>query len=214
MDSYRKGYPRVSAIIGETPEYQIFRRFRRARARLILAKQDRVAQLEEQLDQVDLNEKAELFLGNMRRDKNQQRIALLADLDEALGDYGEPMSLDTDAADRRADQLLQRNDWVLNARYPRPDALQLAQDWRNEEGSIARAESAYIHSHRWELLNVGDREHLTYTRFERGIERFLEFVVSAKNKVGRDLANQIGYSAPSNSMLTNVRQVGHQHIQT
>jgi hypothetical protein len=57
--------------------------------RLILAKQDRVSSIEERLDEVDQQEKAELFLGSMRRDKNHARKVLLSDLDEALADYGE-----------------------------------------------------------------------------------------------------------------------------
>lgn len=86
--SFRMGYPKFSMVVGKTPEFQTFRRFRRMRARLLLAKQDRVSQIEQKLDEIDGKEHAELFLGNMRRDKNQERRSTLEDLDEALADYG------------------------------------------------------------------------------------------------------------------------------
>jgi hypothetical protein len=91
VNSYRKGYPQLSFIIGETPEFQNFRRFRRVRARLMLVKQDRVAEIEEKLDDIDRNEEAELFLGNRRRDRNDKRAVVLKNLDEALADYGTEM---------------------------------------------------------------------------------------------------------------------------
>jgi hypothetical protein len=75
-------------VIGETPELQNFRRFRRARTRLLLLKQDRVVQLEEQLDKIDRDEVAGLFLGNARRDANASRKEVLSKLDEAVKDYG------------------------------------------------------------------------------------------------------------------------------
>ena len=55
---------------------------------MILAKQDRIALLEEELNKVDREEEKELWLGNMRRDKNQQREHVFSQLDEALKDYG------------------------------------------------------------------------------------------------------------------------------
>jgi hypothetical protein len=88
VDSYRKGYPQFSFIIGETPEFQNFRRFRRVRARLMLVKQDRIVEMEKRLDDIDRDEKAELFLGNVRRDRNDERAVVLRNLDEALADYG------------------------------------------------------------------------------------------------------------------------------
>jgi hypothetical protein len=87
--SHQNGYPRYSFIIGETPEFQNFRRFREARARVLLTKQDNIVQLEIELNQIDQDEKNELFLGNWRRDTNASRKSVLKKIDEALKDYGE-----------------------------------------------------------------------------------------------------------------------------
>jgi hypothetical protein len=88
VDSHRNGYPRYSLVIGETPEFQNFRRFRKVRARVLLMKQDKIVRLEQELDQIDQDEKAELFLGNWRRDTNADRKNVLERIDEALKDYG------------------------------------------------------------------------------------------------------------------------------
>jgi hypothetical protein len=81
------------------------------------------------------------------------------------------------------DDMLQRSDWAMNVPYPVPNAVEVQRDWRTREASIARAETAYLDVHRWELMNIGDREHLSYSRMERRIERFLEFLVGMKSKV-------------------------------
>jgi hypothetical protein len=51
-------------------------------------KQDKIVRLEKELDQIDQNEKTELFLGNCRRDTNADRKNVLRRIDEALKDYG------------------------------------------------------------------------------------------------------------------------------
>lgn len=56
--------------------------------RMLLLKQDLVARLEEDLDRIDDEEEKPLFLGNCRRDRNGNRKKALAELDEALRDYG------------------------------------------------------------------------------------------------------------------------------
>ena len=63
-------------------------RFSVARARLLLQKQQRVAVLEERLEELDLQEQRPLYLGSFRSDGNEARIQVLKDLDEALADYG------------------------------------------------------------------------------------------------------------------------------
>ena len=58
------------------------------RARLLLAKQDQLAALEAQLDNLDRTEPRKLFLGNLRHDRNVSRKNVLKAIDKALGDYG------------------------------------------------------------------------------------------------------------------------------
>jgi hypothetical protein len=49
--------------------------------------------LEGQLERIDLEETAALFLGSSRCDSNTERNAVLSDIDTALADYGAPYSL-------------------------------------------------------------------------------------------------------------------------
>lgn len=65
------------------------RRFSVIRARLLLFKQQRVAALEKQLEDLDLLEPWPLNLGSFQADANATRLQVLKDIDEALADYGE-----------------------------------------------------------------------------------------------------------------------------
>jgi hypothetical protein len=88
VEDYRSGYPQFSALISSHPSFHIYRRFLRVRVRLLLLKQDELSILESQLDKVDDKETRELFLGNARRDANQERQMILGKLTTALHDYG------------------------------------------------------------------------------------------------------------------------------
>lgn len=44
--------------------------------------------LEEQLEKIDENERAPLFLGSRRDDRNLERSSTLSKIDHALADYG------------------------------------------------------------------------------------------------------------------------------
>ena len=56
--------------------------------RMLLHKQDKVTQLEQELNKIDLDEKRPLFLGCRRKDTNKEREKVFMDLDIALGVYG------------------------------------------------------------------------------------------------------------------------------
>jgi hypothetical protein len=84
----RSGYPLYSSILSHTPELQCFRRFGEVRMRILLMKQDDVTLLEQELFEVDRVEKATLFLGSKRLDRNKKRKDILGKLETALADYG------------------------------------------------------------------------------------------------------------------------------
>lgn len=88
VEDFRSGYPQFSALIASHASFHVCRRFLRARARLLLLKQDEVSLLESQLDQIDHEEERDLFVGNSRRDKNPKRKETLGKLDTALSNYG------------------------------------------------------------------------------------------------------------------------------
>lgn len=55
---------------------------------MLLYKQDKLSQLEEQLEHIDREEPKVLFLGNYRRDDNMARKQVLEEIDTALAEYG------------------------------------------------------------------------------------------------------------------------------
>ena len=88
VEDFRPGYPRYSALIGSNDSFQICRRFSILRTRLLLEKQDRLSLLEKELERLDKEEIAPLFLGSIRFDRNKERLQVLSDIDTALADYG------------------------------------------------------------------------------------------------------------------------------
>jgi hypothetical protein len=92
VEDYSSGYPRFSALVGTHSAFYVCRRFSTLRARLLLQKQDRIAELEQQLQHIDEEELQPLFLGSLRRDRNQGRERVLAHIDVALQDYGEAVT--------------------------------------------------------------------------------------------------------------------------
>jgi hypothetical protein len=59
----------------------------------MLHKQDKLVTLEEELDRIDREEPRVLFLGNRRRDKNEERKNVLDEIDRELQSYGMPHPL-------------------------------------------------------------------------------------------------------------------------
>lgn len=88
IEDFRPGYPRFSALLSAQPSFFVCRRFDRLRARVLLLKQDKLSLLEQQLDEIDENEKCAIFLGKSRCDSNADRAAILAEIEDRLGDYG------------------------------------------------------------------------------------------------------------------------------
>jgi len=83
------GYPQFSTLVGAHPAFSVSRRFSVVHARLLLLlKQQHVAALEKQLEELDLQEPQPLYLGSFQADANATRLQVLKDLDEALADYG------------------------------------------------------------------------------------------------------------------------------
>jgi hypothetical protein len=55
---------------------------------MLLHKQDSICQLEKELHKIDKDEVSELFLGNIRRDRNERRKDVMMRLDLAFSAYG------------------------------------------------------------------------------------------------------------------------------
>ncbi|KAL9002055.1 MAG: hypothetical protein Q9180_009992, partial [Flavoplaca navasiana] len=82
-----------------------------------------------QLDQVDVEEDKDLFLGNIRRDKNRERRELLIELEEKLTSY---------------DAMLDHDRAILAFENPRKRDLENLRAWVDNKASVAREETAYL----------------------------------------------------------------------
>ncbi|KAF8851289.1 hypothetical protein BDZ45DRAFT_767132 [Acephala macrosclerotiorum] len=138
IEDYPPGYPRFAALTSAHSFFYIFRRFSTLRARMLLCKQDRLSRLEARLERIDLEEPKALFLGSYRRDTNEERQAVLVELDEAMADY---------------DNLLGRTREALRCEAASCRNINNLRDWLGEFGCLAREESAYL----WhdDLMSVG-----------------------------------------------------------
>jgi hypothetical protein len=78
----------LAAFVDADPAFGIVRRFGHLYAQNVLLKQDRLADLEAQLNDLDVQEDVRLFLSSRRLNQNQERARLLEEIDNALHEYG------------------------------------------------------------------------------------------------------------------------------
>ncbi|KAI1477570.1 hypothetical protein F4774DRAFT_427187 [Daldinia eschscholtzii] len=128
-DDFKPGYPRFTALISAYEPYFILRRFDRLRARIMLLKQDKLSVLEEKLNKIDEQETSILFLGKSRSDNNPDRLGLLSEIENCLGDY---------------DQFLHRTSRTLCYSRAKQRDKESLLNWLRGTGSIARDETAYL----------------------------------------------------------------------
>lgn len=182
MEDYPSGYPRYSAILAADNSFQICRRFSVLRTRLLLLKQDKLSLLEQRLEAIDTNERRRLFLGSSREDKNEERVAVLAEIDKALADYG--MQTGSRASFytitkyygfyglHRLDEFTERNRRILNARTANPHDIRSLQHWVNGNGCLSWQESEYL-KYCHDLCSITPVEDDATTRFKIWIEKAL-----------------------------------------
>ncbi|OTA96297.1 hypothetical protein M434DRAFT_27945 [Hypoxylon sp. CO27-5] len=154
IDDFKPGYPRFTALLSSYEPYFIFRRFDRLRARIILRKQDKLSILEQRLNEVDQKETSLLFLGKSRCDNNPDRLGLLSEIENCLGDY---------------DQFIERTSRTLSYGRAQPRDRESLLNWLSGTGSIARDETAYLaHSH--ELVSLAPTGDTALSQLETWIE--------------------------------------------
>lgn len=143
IEDYRPGYPRYSALVAAHDSFHICRRFSNIRARLLLLKQDKLAILEERLERIDKEERAALFLGSSRDDRNEERASVLAQTDQALADY---------------DAFVERNRRMLGCDNAKPRDVQSLQNWVHGNACLNWEETKYL-DHEEDLFaisSIGD----------------------------------------------------------
>ncbi|KAF2829601.1 hypothetical protein CC86DRAFT_464136 [Ophiobolus disseminans] len=87
LEHHRQGYPRLTAFLNLDPNFTIFKRFDNLHVRVLLEQQDRLAELEHQLEQCDDTEVVSLNLSSRRQDCNPVRRELLRQVKAELEDY-------------------------------------------------------------------------------------------------------------------------------
>ncbi|KAF2495500.1 hypothetical protein BU16DRAFT_561784 [Lophium mytilinum] len=174
VEDFPSGYPRFAALISSHPYFQICRRFSALRARMLLHKQDKLSQLEEQLEQIDREEPKVLFLGSYRRDSNPARKQVLENIDAALADY---------------DELIHRNERVLGLERPNRRDIANLENWIDSTGCLARQETAYLGKGE-DLATLASPADRALNAFEGPIEGFLIWIATKFNKVWLPLESE------------------------
>ncbi|KAK6853664.1 hypothetical protein PG995_010476 [Apiospora arundinis] len=138
------GYGQFAELISSHPSFFAFRRFAALRARMILRKQDRLAQLEGQLEEIDRHEPNPIYRCSYRRDKNPQRIKLFEELDLVMAQYG-------------VDDLNERTRNALGTKAASPRDVQNIRHWVQGSGCVDIVESDYL-THGRDLIALGPAE--------------------------------------------------------
>ncbi|KAK8001831.1 hypothetical protein PG991_014053 [Apiospora marii] len=139
IEDYPAGYPQLSAIIGAHPSLNVFRRFLRLRARLMLQKQEQLAHMESRLDAIDSGEQRRFYLATFRGDRNAERNTLLNQMDAALRDY---------------DDFSERTERTIARVSPRPRDVQNLQNWVENTGAVVEEETLFLGAQD-DLLSLG-----------------------------------------------------------
>ncbi|CAG8978972.1 hypothetical protein HYALB_00012255 [Hymenoscyphus albidus] len=77
VEDYKQGYPRLAAFQSQNRNFRILKRFDYLHMRSLIEQQDRLSELENQLNDCDDAETTQLGLSSCRQDTNHQRRDLL-----------------------------------------------------------------------------------------------------------------------------------------
>ena len=88
VEDYRQGYPRLAAFLTLDKNFTIVRCFDNLHMRVLLEQQDKLAELEEQLDHCDDQDKIQLNLSSRRQNISRERRELLDQIKHELKEYG------------------------------------------------------------------------------------------------------------------------------
>ncbi|KAL7953083.1 hypothetical protein V8C34DRAFT_321653 [Trichoderma compactum] len=130
VEDYPRGYPRFSALLAAEKTFQICRRFSTLRTRLLLQKQDKLSQLEQELEEIDDKDKSDLDRGSYRFDENPDRKEVLQKIDAALRDY---------------DKFLERHQRAFTFENSPNSVIQDLQQWLHSNPDFTRHETDYVY---------------------------------------------------------------------
>ncbi|KAJ8129455.1 hypothetical protein O1611_g4178 [Lasiodiplodia mahajangana] len=193
IEDHPAGYPLFAAMISSHPSLFVFRRFAAIRARMILYKQDRISQLEKQLQKVDQDEARPIQLGSYRTDVNMHRRALLDQLDVAINQYGKfpiPPKKSSSLNPQVADDLCQRTRQALAVKLAAPWDVRNLNCWVEGFGCITEAETEYL-AHTRDLMALGPAEADEF--LETITHKVEDTIIWVSRILGRDFRD--GYSS-------------------
>ncbi|KAH6874920.1 hypothetical protein B0T10DRAFT_414859, partial [Thelonectria olida] len=171
VEDYPQGYPRFSALMASHASFQILRRFSNVRARLLLLAQDRVSHLEARLNEIDREEACPIFLASSRRDKNEERKVVVADLQDALKSY---------------DESLERSFRVSALGNAHSQDVKSLQNWTAGNGCITREETRFL-NHQEDLLCISPPKDRLVSWLERSVSaKLLHLSNRGRSQVSRD----------------------------
>ncbi|KAF2812454.1 uncharacterized protein BDZ99DRAFT_383497 [Mytilinidion resinicola] len=87
VEDFQQGYPRLAAFINSDRDFVVFRRFGQLHVRFLLDMQDELAELEQQLHELDQQDTFSFNLNSRRQDKNAARKVLLEEMGNKLYVY-------------------------------------------------------------------------------------------------------------------------------
>ncbi|KAM3543247.1 hypothetical protein ARSEF1564_003877 [Beauveria bassiana] len=170
VETFPPGYPRFSALLASHHSFLLCRQFSTLRTRLLLLKQDRLAILEKQLEKIDREESFPLSLGSSRRDANQERHAVISEIDGALADY---------------DSFLERQQRAMTFDAAPHRAVTNLRNWVHGNGCMARAETAYLEQGE-DLVSVTTQQDNAMSWLEAAIEHaYVKFGVYFQTQESR-----------------------------
>ena len=88
VEHYRQGYPRLAAFLNVDGDFTVLKRFDNLHMRSLLEQQDRLRELEAELDHCDDTETVQLYLSSRRQDSNRTRRELMKEISAQLKAYG------------------------------------------------------------------------------------------------------------------------------
>ncbi|KAK3361030.1 hypothetical protein B0T24DRAFT_685157 [Lasiosphaeria ovina] len=87
LEDLKLGYPRLAGLLAAEPGFFVARRFTRLFTRRVLLAQDRLAELEARLDQLDADEQHRVYLASRRHDGSRERAIVTEEIEAALKYY-------------------------------------------------------------------------------------------------------------------------------
>ncbi|KAF4962741.1 hypothetical protein FSARC_9189 [Fusarium sarcochroum] len=135
IEAFPRGYPSLSAFLSGDKEFTMFRCFTRLHARVLLHKQDELAELEERLDQLDQADSqvdSYRLLTNRHLSGDSERRALLSEIESKLNQYNtlfESLLAHLERPEPEESQIKSVRNWVDGKRPVVYSETSFLNDW-------------------------------------------------------------------------------------